>query len=105
MSLLRDLSAPYGGLNPGVTDLEDSGSLLTHLKTKQMSAAKYLARHFVSIRQAPEAGGLAIAYWLAGMGNPANGLTILRLLESGHFNPGLLRPLKSVASKEGECRR
>ena len=47
-------------------------------------------------------------YWIPGVGNPADGLTKLRsemgpimtLLETGRFQPGTLRPLKGVASRE-----
>ena len=47
-------------------------------------------------------------YWIPGTENPADGLTripsemgpILALLETGRFQPGLLRPLKGLASRE-----
>ena len=68
-----------------------------------------LARHFLSIQQPIGEGGLDNAYWFLGAENPADGLTKvrsamaprLRLLESGRFNPGSLRPLQGVAWAEG----
>ena len=51
---------------------------------------------------------LGNVYWLPGLGNPAHGLTetksdmgpLLRLLESGTYNPGALRPKQDVAPNE-----
>ena len=53
-------------------------------------------------------GALGNAYWAPETEDPADGLTEvrsdvvpwLRLLESGHFNPGSLRPQKGAAWKE-----
>ena len=86
----------------------DCESLFTHLKNKKMVTEKYLVRHFLSIQQFIEEGDLDNAYWLPGTENPADGLTksrgemgpILALLETGRFQPGLLRPLKGLASRE-----
>ena len=47
-------------------------------------------------------------YWVPGEENPAGGLTklhgeilpLLRLLESGAYSPGILRPLKGVSLDE-----
>ena len=108
MLLLKDFYGPSGGINPGVVGMGDCESLFTHLKTKKMAAEKYLVRHFLSIQQALEEGDLENAYWPPGTENPADGLTKvrsdmvtpLRLLESGGFCPGQLRPLKGVAWKE-----
>ena len=93
--------------------LEYCESLFPNLKTKKMIAGKYSLRHFLSAQQALEAGGLDNSYWLPGTGNRGGGLTrlhsdmppLLRLLESGHFNPGSLPPLKGVAWKGGGGRR
>ena len=73
-----------------------------------MITEKYLARHFLSIQQFLEDGELGNVYWLPGTENPADGLTKLRsemgpimaLLETGTFRPGILRPLKGLASRE-----
>ena len=72
--------------------LEDRERLLTHPKTKKMTLEKYLWRHGLSIQQALAEGEL----------DAGNGLTkvrsgvvpLSRLLESGHVNPGSLRPQK-----------
>ena len=82
--------------------------LPTHLTTREVVAEEYLVRHFPSTPQALGEGELENAHWLPGTGNPAQGLTevrsdvapLLRLLESGRFNPGHLRPLKSAPWKE-----
>ena len=108
MLLLRKFYGPSEGMNPGVAGLEFCDSLPTHLKTKKMIAEKYLVRHFLSIQQALEAGDLMNAYWLLGTENPADSLTkvqgemapLLRLLGSGTFSLGHLRPLMGVDWKE-----
>ena len=63
---------------------------------------------FPSVQQLLEDGELETVYWLPGVKNPADGLTKLRsemgpimtLLETGRFQPGILRPLKGLASSE-----
>ena len=88
--------------------LEYCESLFPNLKTKKMIAGKYLARHFLSIQRALGEGELDSAYWAPGGENPSDGVTKVRsgmaplptLLESGHLNPGSLRPLKGAAWKE-----
>ena len=87
---------------------EDCESLFTHLKNKKLVAEKFFVRHFLSIRQALEVQELSSVYWIPGLGDPADGLTttksdrapLLRLLKSGVYNPGILRPLKGIASDE-----
>ena len=108
MLLLEDSYGPFGGVNPGAVGLEDCGSLFTHLKTKKMIAEEHLVRRFRRIQQALGGGDLENAYWLPGTEDPADGLTkvrrdmvpLLRLLGSGQFYPGLLRPLKGVDWEE-----
>ena len=106
--LPKDFYGPFEDINPGVAGLENCGSQFTHLNTRQMIAEKNPVRHFSSTQQALEEGDLENACWLPGTGNPAEGLTevrselvpLLRLLESGGFRPGQLRPLKGVAWRE-----
>ena len=113
ISSMRDIYAPFQGLNPGMMGLEDCESLFANLKAKKMIAGKNSLRYFSSAQQALEEGGLDNLYWLPGTGNRRDGLTrlhsdmppLLRLLESGHFNPGSLPPLKGVAWKGGGGRR
>ena len=86
----------------------DCESLFTHRKNRKTIAEKYLVRHFLRIQQFIEEGDLDNVYWIPGTENPADGLTkirsemgpILALLETGRFQPGLLRPLKGLASRE-----
>ena len=76
-----------------------------------MVTETYLVRHFLSIQQFLEDGELENAYWIPGTENPADGLTKLRsemgpimaLLETGRFQPGVLRPPKGLASRECWC--
>ena len=85
--------------------LEDCESLFTHLRTKKVAAEKFLARHFLAVRQAVALQELGNAYWIPGSGNPADALTklksdlvpLLRLLESRPYTPGALRPLRGAA--------
>ena len=105
---LTDSFGPFVGLDPGAVGLEDCESLFTHLKTKKRVAEKFLVRHFFSIQHALGAGELEDVFWLPGTEYPADGLSkvrgdmvlLARLLESGCFNPGNLRPLKGLAWKE-----
>ena len=86
----------------------DCESLFTHLKKGKMIAEKFLAKHFLPIQQTLEEKGLDTAYWIPGKENPADGLTklrseippLLRLLESGAYNPGILRSLKGISLNE-----
>ena len=88
--------------------MEDCESLFSHLKNRKLITEKYLIRHFLSIQQYVEDGDLDNVYWIPGLENPADGLTkiksdmgpILSLMETGSFRPGLLRPLKGLASAE-----
>ena len=88
--------------------MEGCEILLTHLKNRNMVTEKYLVCHFLRIQQFLEDGELENVYWIPGTENPADGLTKLRsemgpimaLLETGRFRPGLLRPLKGLASRE-----
>ena len=88
--------------------LEARDSLFAHLETKKLIARTYFAWHFLSAQQATEEGGLGNVYRAPGTENPADGLSRVRsgmaprprLLESGHFIPGSLRPLNVAAWKE-----
>ena len=108
MLSLKGVYGPFESMDPGVGGLEDSESLLTHLKKKKITTKKYLARHFLSIQQALGEGDLENAHWLPGTENPADSLTkvrrdmapLLRLLGTGAFFPGHRRPLRGVACKE-----
>ena len=108
MSMLREFYGHFTGLYPGLAGLEDCESLFTHLKKSKMITEKFLARHFLSIQQALEQKELDNAYWIPGKENPADGLAklrseilpLLRLLESGAYNPGILRPLKGISLNE-----
>ena len=108
MTLLREFYGPFSRISPGLVGMEDCESPSTHLKNKNVITEKYLVRHFLSIQQSLDDGELENAYWIPGTENPADGLTklrsemgpILALLETGRFQPGLLRPLKGLASRE-----
>ena len=105
MLVLRDFYGPFEGVDPGVAGLGGCGSPFPHPKTQKMIAEEYPVRHFSSIQQALEGGGTENAYWQPGTENPEDGLTEvrsdmntpLRVLESGRFYLGQLRPLKGVA--------
>ena len=88
--------------------IEDCESLFTDLKNGELLTEKYSARLFLSIQQFAEDGELDNVYWLPGVENPAGGLTklksemgpILPHLETGRFQPGLLRLLQGLVSSE-----
>ena len=79
---------------------EDSESLFTQLRNAKLVAGKFPVRRFLALQQAIELNELDNAYWIPGLGNPADGFTklksdlapLFRLLESGTYNPGTLRP-------------
>ena len=107
MLLSKDCHGLFEDMTPGVAGLEDCGGLFTHLQTKKMIAEKYPVRHFLRIQQALKEGDLENVCSLPGTENPAGSLTKergdmvpLRLLESGAFCPGHLRPLRGLAWKE-----
>ena len=108
MSTLREFYGHFAGSNPGLIRLEDCESVLTHLKKGETVTGRFLARHFTSIQQALEEKELNNVFWIPGKENPADGLTkmrseilpLLRLLESGTYIPGILRPLKRISLKE-----
>ena len=80
--------------------LEDCESLFAHLKKNKLITEKFRARHFLARQQAIEIQELGNFYWIPGRENPADGLTklhsailpLLRLMESGSYNPGYLGP-------------
>ena len=106
--LSKEFYGPSEGVDRGVGGLEACESLVTRLKTKKMAADKFLAGHFLGIRQALREGDLENAYCLPGTENPADGLAIVRgdvvplvrPLEAGRFYPGHLRSLGGVAWEE-----
>ena len=108
MSMLREFFGHFSGLSPGLVGLEDCESLFAELKKSKMITEKFLVRHCLSIQQALEQKDLDNVYWVPGKENPADGLTklrseilpLLRLLESGAYNPGILRPLKGKTATE-----
>ena len=106
--LLEEFYEPFADLSPDLLGFVDCESLFSHLKKQKMIAEKFLARHFLAIQQAAESGDLANVYWVPGLENPADSLTkvksdmvpLLRLMESGCYNPGVLRPLRGISSNE-----
>ena len=108
MLFLQGFYGPSVGMNPGAARRKDCVSLFSYLKRKTMVAEKYPVRHFLGIQQALGDGELENAYWLPGPENPVDGLTkvrsnvnpLMRLPESGRFNPGRLRPPTGVAWRE-----
>ena len=108
MALLREFYGPFSRISPGLVGMEDCERLFTHLKNRGMVTEKYLVRHLLSSQQFLGDGELGNVYWIPGTENPADGLTDLRsemgpimaLLETGRFQPGLLRPLEGLASRE-----
>ena len=105
MSMLREFYGNFADLYLGTVGLEDCESLFAHLKNKKAGAGKFSVRHFLAIQQAIELEKSGNVYWIPCLDNPSNGLTkmksdpvpLLRLLESGPYNPGTLRPLRGVA--------
>ena len=108
MALFREFYAPFSRISPGMVGTEDCESLFTPLKNRDMVSGKYVVRHVSSIQQFIEDGELENANWLPGAENPPDGLSkiksemgpILALIETGRFQPGLLRPSKGLASQE-----
>ena len=106
MSMLREFYGHFVDVYPGMVGLEDCESLFAHLRRKKMTTEKSLGRQLLAIQQAIEMKELGNVYWIPGLENPAGGLTrlksdlvpLLRLIESGSYNPGNLRPLHGAAS-------
>ena len=108
MALLRAFFSPFEELTSGMLGLEDCESLASHVKNREMIAGKNLSRHFLGIQQFSEDGELDDVCALPSTKNPADDLAniegetapILSLLETGGFQPGVLRPLKRIGSRE-----
>ena len=108
MALLREFYAPFSRISPGMVGMEDYESLFTQLKNRKMATEQYLVRDLLTTQQFIEGGELDNAYWLPGDENPADELAkiksemgpILSLLRTGRSQPGILRRLKGLASKE-----
>ena len=109
MSFMSESYGTSADLSPGVIGLEDYGGHPTRQENKRSAAKEYRVRHHLWIQRSLSATALGDVYWLPGLGNPAVGLAkvnsdmapLLRLLESGTFCPGTLRPLRGISSKEG----
>ena len=104
----REFFANFTDVPPAMGGLGDGESLFTNLKGKKAAPGRFLVRRLLAIQQTLVSQELDNAYWLPGLGNPADGKTqtksnvapLLHLLESGAYNPGALRPLQSVVTKE-----
>ena len=104
--MLRECYAHFVNRCPGVAGFEDRESLFAHLENKKIAAEVFPVRHTLAIEQAVETHDLGSVSWFPGLENPADGLTetksyvapLPRLVESGTYNPGILRPLKGGAS-------
>ena len=85
--------------------LIDCESLLSHLRTGRLGTEKFFTRHYRSILDALESGGLGNVAWISGAENPAGDLTkaksepgpLFHLLDTGAFRPGRLEQLRGVA--------
>ena len=105
MSILREFYGHFTDVYPGMAGLEDCESLFAHLKKNKVIAEKFRARHFLARQQAIEIQELDNVHWIPGRVNPADGLTklrnallpLLRLMDSGSYNPGYLGPPQGVA--------
>ena len=105
VSMLREFYAHFVALSPGMVANEDCESLPTHLKNERAITEEFLFPRLLAVPQALETQDLETQD--LDLGNPGGGLTKtkgcaappLRLLESGTYNPGTLRPIKGVASR------
>ena len=104
MALLRELHAPFADLALVLAGLEVCEYLSTHLRRKKTVAEKYLARRIIGIQRALENGELSNVVWFRRPENRAGGrapaesdmVPLLRLLRSGSFSPGPLRPPRGL---------
>ena len=105
MNMIRELYTALGHEKLGSYGLIDCGSSLSRLRTGRPGTEKFLIRHFRSISDAMEGGGLGYVAWIPGTENPADGLTkatsdrgpLLQLLETGLYRPGRLEQLRGVS--------
>ena len=108
MSMLRDFYGQFLACYPGMVGFEICESLFTHIKNAKVIPGRFPPRHFLAEQQATGLKGYDNAYWLPVLGNPAGSLAekrsdlvpLLRLLESGTYPPGTLRPLRGAAFSE-----
>ena len=106
--LLRESRDHFFVLSPGTVRPEHCESLPTHLENKKIIREKFLVRRDLSTQQASEMQELGNVHWIPGLGNLADGLArtksdmvpLLRLLQSGVYNPGISPPIKDIAFNE-----
>ena len=109
VTTLREFFAPSADLSPGAAGLGDCEGLSTHLEAKRGATEKSSVGRFLGIRQALDSGELDKVHWVLGPGNLADEAAkersdvapSLRLLLSGYFCLGTLRPLGDLVSTEG----
>ena len=102
VALLREF--PFVVFGPSTLGLEYCGNLSTRPRGEATITEKCLARHFSGIQQVLRTGELDNISWLPGTGNPGGGLTevkiemvpLLRMLQSGAFCPGAIRPMRGA---------
>ena len=75
LPLPREYYEPLAGASPGMISFEYCESLLARPKNRKAVAELFFVRRFLGIQQSLEDGVLDNAYWLPGLGNPADGLT------------------------------
>ena len=74
---MRGFYQLFVDMSTGMAGLGDCESLFTHLRSAKTVAEKYLICHSLGTQQALGNRGLGNAYWLPGIGNPADGPTFM----------------------------
>ena len=108
LAFLRELYALSGDVSPGAIGAEDCESRFTHIRDNEAIAGEYPACRFLGIQQASGDNGLGNVYRLLVMARPEAGLaevksdmaSLLRMLHSGTFRPGALRPKRGAPFEE-----
>ena len=108
VAALRAFPAPFMDMSLFTAGLEDCEGPFSHRRKRKTITKKYLARHFMEVRQALDNGVLDNVCWLPGPENLAGALAkvecdmvpLLRMLQSGSGCPGALRPLRCAALAE-----
>ena len=72
---LSEFREHFADLSPGVIGFEECAGHFTRLQHKRPSAERYFARRFLEIRQSFEIAEWGSAHSIAGLENPADGLT------------------------------
>ena len=113
VAILREFNTPFVDSGRGMLGVEDCGSLLIRLRSKESITEKYGVRRPLGKQQPLVNREMDNVFWLPGTGNLAGGsakvksdtIPLSRMLQLGFFCPGALRRLTGAPFQGSESER